>query len=57
MQATLAAIKADHPTEDQVIITGDPTVPYEDVIHAMDAARAGPDGAMFPDVLFAAGLR
>jgi hypothetical protein len=40
-----------------VIITADPNVPYEDVVHAMDTARVGPDGPMFGDVLFAAGVR
>jgi len=57
MQAALIEIKAQHPAEDQVIITADPEIPYEEVVRAMDSARASPAGPMFPDVLFAAGVR
>lgn len=45
------------PVGDQVILTADPTVPYDDVLHAMDAVRARGDRALFPDVLISAGVR
>lgn len=52
----LARVHARFPAEDSVIVTADPSVPYEDVIGAIDAAR-GTEQTLFPRVLVSAGVR
>jgi biopolymer transport protein ExbD len=52
-----ARIKAEFPDEDEVTVTADATVPYADVIHAMDALRNRGSRVLFPDVRLSAGLR
>ena len=51
------AVKRLDPRERQVTISADPTVPYEQVMHALDAVRRTGDGELFPDPLMSAGLR
>lgn len=51
-------LKRRFPREDDVVVTADPNVEYEHVVHAMDAVRAAPDvGPLFDDVQIAAGVR
>ena len=54
---TAESVKLRFPDEHEVTVSADPGVPYEDVIRAMDALRRSPSGALFPDVLVAAGVR
>ena len=53
----LREVKSLHPDEDTIILSADPTVPYEDVVAAMDASRSDDDGPLFTEVLLAAGVR
>ena len=53
--ACLAAVHARHPGEDELILTAAPTVRYEALVRAMDAARG--DGGRFPRVRLSAGVR
>jgi biopolymer transport protein TolR len=53
----LERVHAEYPHEDTVIITADPRVPYEELIHAMDAARGTSAAPLFPHVLLSAGVR
>ena len=51
-------LKERFPLEDDVVVTADPNVEYEHLVHAMDAVRASPDvGPLFDDVQIAAGVR
>lgn len=43
--------------DDRVIVSADPQVPYEDLLHAMDAVRSHGDRALFREVLISAGVR
>lgn len=53
----LGRVHARFPEEDSVILSADPLVPYDAIVHAMDAAR-GPDGdPWFPRVRLSAGVR
>jgi len=53
----LGEIKKNFPLEDNVIITADPTVIYQDVIYTMDACRESAKGdELFPAVAFSAGI-
>lgn len=45
------------PREDEVRLTADPLVPYEDTIAAMDALRGDDEGPLFPEIRLAAGIR
>jgi biopolymer transport protein TolR len=57
LSACVARVRDAVPSGDQIIVTADPGVPYEDVLHTMDAVRARGDRPLFPDVLISAGLR
>lgn len=46
-----------YPQEDEVRLTADALIPYEDTIAAMDALRGDDEGPLFGDVLLAAGVR
>ncbi len=53
----LIEIKKTFPIEENIIISADADVIYDDVIHTMDAARETEDGkVLFPSVAFAAGI-
>jgi biopolymer transport protein ExbD len=57
LQKRLIEIKKTFPTEGSMIISADADVPYDVVVHTMDAARKTSDGAiLFPAVAFAAGV-
>jgi biopolymer transport protein TolR len=53
----LTRIHAAYPEEREVILSADAQVPYEDVIAAMDAARADGTAPLFPEVRLSAGVR
>ncbi|MDQ3036528.1 MAG: biopolymer transporter ExbD [Myxococcota bacterium] len=57
LSACMERVRDAGSTGDQVIVTADPTVPYEDVLHAMDAVRARGDRPLFGEVLLSAGVR
>lgn len=50
-------VHAAFPREDEVRLTADPQIPYEDTIAAMDALRGDEEGPLFSEVLLAAGVR
>jgi len=56
----LADIKEAHPTEENVIISSEPTIKYRYIIKLMDAARDKKDGdkikTLFPNVVLSAGV-
>ncbi len=52
-----ARVKARFGSETQVIVGADPTVEYEQMIHAMDALRSDGTSELFPEVLLSAGVR
>ncbi len=52
-----AAVKRLDPRERQVTISADPSVPYEQVMHALDAVRHSGSNELFPDPLISAGVR
>ena len=56
LQRRLIEIKKTFPQEENMILSADADVEYEDVIHTMDAARGTTDKALFPAVAFAAGI-
>ena len=39
LRAVLAAVKADHPSEEDVVIVSDPETRYDDIVEVMDASR------------------
>jgi len=53
----VAEIKKEFPDETKVTISADPLIPYDHVVHAMDAVRAQGPNELFPDVLLSAGVR
>lgn len=57
LTACMAALHARSPTEDTVIVSADPSIPYSELVTAMDAARADGDAPLFPDVQISAGVR
>jgi biopolymer transport protein ExbD len=57
LQARLENIKAQYPSNRRVMIMADADVIYDDITHAMDAARASKTGQpMFDDVAFIPGV-
>jgi biopolymer transport protein TolR len=57
-----ARVKGNFPNEEEVIVTADPLILYEDVIATMDAVRVRSSGdkkgeELFPKVLISAGIR
>jgi biopolymer transport protein ExbD len=58
LHARLIDIKKTFPQEENMILSADADVAYDDIIHTMDAARTtGKDNAaLFPAVAFAAGI-
>ena len=50
-------VHAAYPRENEVRLTADPLVPYEDTIAAMDALRGTESALLFDDVMLAAGVR
>ena len=52
-----ATLHAEHPGENSVILAADPSIPYSDLIAAMDALRANGETPLFPDVRISAGVR
>lgn len=43
--------------DDRVIVSADPQIPYDALLHAMDAVRARGDRPLFPEILISAGVR
>lgn len=60
LKKKLADIKEAHPTEENVIISSEPTIKYRYIIEVMDAARDMKDGdktkKLFPNVVLSAGV-
>ncbi len=50
-------LHAAHPSERFVVVSADPTVPYGDLVGALDAVRSVGDEPLFPDVRISAGVR
>ena len=39
LRAVLAAVKADHPSEENLVIVSEPTTRYDDIVEVMDVSR------------------
>ena len=57
LRACLERVSDRFPDEREVILSADPSVPYQDLVAAMDAARGDADRPLFTDVRLSAGLR
>lgn len=57
LTACVARVHREFPDETQVILSADPNIEYENIIHAMDAVREDANGVLFPDVMLSAGVR
>lgn len=53
----VATVKKKFPDEQQVIVSADPLVPYDQLVAALDAVRHDKDEILFPEVLLSAGVR
>ena len=52
----LVQIKNSYPTEERAILTASPQIPYELLVHTMDAMRSAEGKVLFPSVLLGAGV-
>lgn len=57
LTACAARVHAQFPDESQVILSADPNIEYQNIIHAMDALRVQGTDELFPDVMLSAGVR
>lgn len=57
LRACLVRVHARFPDEREVVLSADPSVRYEALIGAMDAARGDADAPLFTDVRLSAGVR
>ncbi len=57
LTACLAQVKTQFPEETQVILSADPDIQYEQIVHAMDAMRVSGETELFPNVMLSAGVR
>lgn len=57
LTACAARVHSQFPDERQVILSADPNIEYENIIHAMDALRAQGSDELFPDIMLSAGVR
>lgn len=57
LTACVARVHSQFPDERQVILSADPNIEYENIIHAMDALRAQGSDELFPDIMLSAGVR
>jgi biopolymer transport protein TolR len=57
LRACASALHAAMPEVDEVVLSADPEVAYEEVIRAMDALRADGEEPLFPRVLISGGVR
>jgi biopolymer transport protein ExbD len=53
---TLLQIKERYPSEERAILTATPQIPYELVVHTMDAMRSADGKLLFPSVLLGTGV-
>lgn len=56
LSRALVQIKAHYPGEERAIITASPQIPYELLVHTMDAMRSADGKVLFPSVLLGAGV-
>ncbi|HRI51806.1 MAG TPA: biopolymer transporter ExbD [Pseudomonadota bacterium] len=56
LSRALVQIKAHYPGEERAIITASPQIPYELLVHTMDAMRSAEGKVLFPSVLLGAGV-
>lgn len=56
LSRTLLQIKDHYPTEERAILTATPQIPYELLVHTMDAMRSAEGKLLFPSVLLGAGV-
>ncbi len=52
----LSVVKDEYPDEDSLVLTSEPAVAYEVLIHTMDAARSLDGRPLFPHVSIAGGV-
>lgn len=56
LSRALGQIKERYPSEERAILTASPQIPYELLVHTMDAMRSGDGKLLFPSVLLGAGV-
>lgn len=56
LSRALGQIKERYPTEERAILTASPQIPYELLVHTMDAMRSADGKLLFPSVLLGAGV-
>ena len=52
-----ARVHSQFPDENQVILSADPNIEYQNIIRAMDSLRAQGTEPLFPNVMLSAGVR
>ena len=57
LRACASALHAAMPAVEEVVVSADPEVAYEELIRAMDALRADGEELLFPRVLISGGVR
>jgi biopolymer transport protein TolR len=53
----LVTVHGTFPDERQSILTADPNIEFNDIIHAMDAMRSDGTTELFPEIMLSAGVR
>ena len=56
LSQAMVQLKAHYPSEERAIITASPQIPYELLVHTMDAMRSADGKVLFPSVLLGAGV-
>lgn len=56
LSRALVQIKERYPAEERAILTASPQIPYELLVHTMDAMRSAEGKVLFPSVLLGAGV-
>lgn len=56
LSRALGQIKERYPAEERAILTASPQIPYELLVHTMDAMRSADGKLLFPSVLLGAGV-
>ncbi len=56
LSRVLGQIKERYPAEEKAVLTATPQIPYELIVHTMDAMRSGGGKVLFPSVLLSTGV-
>lgn len=53
LRRCMRSLKSQFGDERQIILTANPNVPFQEVVHVLDAVRRDDEGELFPEALFA----